>query len=78
MTRSIPVSAADTERIEGLTPLARLARRQHMPDDPKVLASQELTRLFKDLNSQGHSVSMIAKASGMTYHSVSARIKSDA
>lgn len=63
-------------RIEDLAPKARLARRQHSPEDPKVLASKELTSLLKELREEGHSISTLASAASMTYHSVSARIKS--
>lgn len=63
-------------KIEELAPKARLARRQHSPEDPKVVASKELTILLKELREEGHSISTLASAASMTYHSVSARIKS--
>lgn len=64
-------------KINELTPLARKARRQHIPTDPKVLASKELTRLFKSLLEDGHTISEIAKVAEMAYHSVLARVKSE-
>lgn len=75
MTTSPPIPADAVARIAELTPDARLARRQHGPEDPKVLASQELSAIFISLYDQGHSISAIAQASGLTYHSVSARVK---
>lgn len=69
----LPPDAVDT--IQELAPEARKARRQHSESDPKVLASRALTAIFKDLHEDGYAISAIAKAAGMTYHSVSARIK---
>ncbi|TXH09713.1 MAG: hypothetical protein E6R04_07355 [Spirochaetes bacterium] len=66
----------NVSKIEELAPKARLARRQHGEDDPKVVASKELTALLKELREEGHSISVLASAANMTYHSVSARIKS--
>lgn len=64
-------------KMQELIPEARLARRQHSADDAKVIASAQLTDLFYDLHSnQNCSITEIAKAAGLTYHSVSARIKS--
>lgn len=78
MARSTPIPADDEARIAELAPLARLARRQHSYKDPKVQASKELTLIFKRLREAGCSINNMAKAASMTYHSVSARIKSDA
>lgn len=75
MASSPPIDPDVSSRIQELTPEARKARRQHGDNDPKVLASAELTEIFKDLHTNGVSIPTIAKASGMTYHSVSARIK---
>lgn len=75
MTSSNPIDPDVVARIHELTPDARKARRQHGDTDPKVIASAELTDVFKSLHSEGVSIPSIAKASGMTYHSVSARIK---
>lgn len=67
---------ADVEaKIKELIPEARLARRQHEPTDPKVLASKELTEIFCKLRQDKCPISVIARAADMTYHSVSARIK---
>lgn len=77
MARSTPIPTPYTTRIEELAPEARLARRQHLPTDPKVVASKELTEIFKKLREDGCSISAMAKAAGMTYHSVAARIKSN-
>lgn len=66
-----------TDEILKLAPDARKARRQHGDKDPKVIASRELTTLFKRLFEEGYAISAIAKSADMTYHSVSARIKSD-
>ena len=76
MARSTPISSDDRLRIEQLAPDARLARRQHSHTSPKVQASKELTEIFKRLRQDGCSISDMGKAAGMTYHSVSARIKS--
>lgn len=75
MAKSLPVPPDAAARILEIAPDARLARRQHQPSDPKVLASQELSTIFIALHDQGCSISEIAKAAQMTYHSVSARIK---
>lgn len=78
MAHSAPLPVDDEARIKELAPLARKARRQHQPDDPKVLASQELTLLFKLLHKEQHcSIASLAKAADMSYHSVSARIKKE-
>lgn len=79
MSKTKPTISADhLKRIAEIAPLARLARRQHAEDDPKVLASKELTTLFKTLAlDQGVGISNIARSAGMTYHSVSARVKSE-
>lgn len=77
MARSTPIPVDDLTRIEEIAPEARLARRQHSATDPKVLASKELTAIFKRLRNEGCSISNMAKAADMTYHSVAARIKSD-
>lgn len=75
MKRSAPIPADAASRIAELVPQARLARRQHQKNDPKVLASQELTNLFLVLYDDGCTISALAKEAGLTYHSVSARIK---
>ena len=75
MTRSAPIPPDAAIRISELTPEARLARRQHSVTDPKVAASKELTLLFKELYESGCTIPEIARSAGMTYHSVSARIK---
>ena len=76
MAKSEPIPADDEARIRELAPLARLARRQHGPEDIKVQASKELSLLFKLLyEEKGCSIANIAAAADMTYHSVSARIK---
>lgn len=75
MAYSIPVPKEVVEQIQELVPLARLARRQHTQSDPKVVASRTLSEVFVDLQSRGCSIPTIAKAAGMTYHSVSARIQ---
>ena len=74
----IPLSTIDPDvvaKINELAPLARKARRQHQPDDPKVVASKELTEIFKSLIDKGHSIPEIAKVAGMAYQSVLARIE---
>lgn len=75
MAHSLPIPPDTASRIDEIMPDARRARRQHGADDPKVVASNELTSIFKSLHESGVSIPMIAKISGMTYHSVSARIK---
>lgn len=75
MTRSVPIPPDAVVRIKTLAPQARLARRQHRDSDPKVEASKELTVLFCNLRQEGCTISEIAKAAEMTYHSVSARVK---
>lgn len=75
MAYSIPVPKEIAEQIQELVPLARLARRQHKESDPKVVASRTLSKVFIDLQERGCSIPTIAKAAGMTYHSVSARIQ---
>lgn len=75
MTRSVPIPPDAVLRIKTLAPQARLARRQHRDNDPKVEASKELTVLFCKLRGEGCTISEIAKAADMTYHSVSARVK---
>lgn len=75
MAHSNPIPPDAAVRITELAPEARLARRQHSEDDIKVRSSKELTSLFKKLHNDGCSIPAIAKAAGMTYHSVSARIK---
>lgn len=77
MAKSPPIPAPYLTRIEELAPEARLARRQHGPTDPKVVASKELTTLFKHLREEGYAISSMASAADMTYHSVAARIKSN-
>lgn len=74
MAYSIPVPKEIVEQIQELVPLARLARRQHKENDPKVVASQQLSELFLNLQLRGCSITTISKAAGMTYHSVAARI----
>lgn len=75
MRKITPIPADAEARIAELAPEARLARRQHGPDNSKVLASKELSAIFSALYDQGCSISHMAKAANMTYHSVSARIK---
>ena len=76
MAKAPPIPSPYVARILELAPEARLARRQHAPEDPKVVASKELTVLFKKLREEGYAISAMANAAQMTYHSVSARIKS--
>lgn len=75
MRKITPIPPDAEARIQEIAPEARLARRQHGPDSPKVLASKELSAIFASLYDQGCSITHMAKAAGMTYHSVSARIK---
>lgn len=76
MRKSAPIPADAAARIAELVPEARLARRQHTVDSPKVQASQELTSLFIALYESGVTIPALAEESGLTYHSVAARIKS--
>lgn len=75
MTHSAPIPPDAAMKIKMLAPEARLARRQHQENDPKVEASKELTDIFCQLRKEGCTISEIAKAAEMTYHSVSARVK---
>ena len=71
----IPPDAAD--RIAELAPIARGARRQHLPTDPRAVASREFTEILKELHEQGCTVRSLAEVADMTYHSIAARIRSD-
>lgn len=74
---SRPLTPDEITHLNSLTPLARLKRRQHGPTDPHTLASAELTALFKKLNEDDVTITELAKATNLRYHSVRARIKKD-
>ncbi len=76
--KKTPLPLDVVEEIQRLAPLARKARRQHPETDAKVQASRALTALFCAQRDLGFSISQLAEAADMTYHSVSARIKSHA
>lgn len=57
-----------------LVPLARLKRRQHSETDKHTVASQQFTELLKSLHEEGATVTELAKATGLKYHSIRARI----
>lgn len=60
--------------LRDLAPLARLKRRQHSATDKHSIASVEFTRLLKNLHEEGATVTELAKATGLKYHSIRARI----
>lgn len=69
------ISSKTISRIQELVPMARGARTQHKDDDPKKLASQELSSIFYDLHEQGYVLRVLADISGMKFASVQSRVK---
>lgn len=68
------IEPAVLSRIDDLVPLARQARTQHKPHDPKRLASEELNAILADLYAEGYTLQALADATGIRHTSIRTRI----
>lgn len=69
-----PITPHELSHIRDLVPVAKLKRRQHGEDDPHTIASNSLTEILKLLFEEGATLKELSRATGLTYHSVRARV----
>lgn len=69
-----PITPSEINEIRELVPIAKLKRRQHGENDPHTVASNALTALLKLLFEEGATFKELSRATGLTYHSVRARV----